>query len=216
MRKEGCAGMRASWLCPWQSFWRADLVTSQADVIPAKLMFFLFSKSRAAGVVVRMKVETDLQELRISFSHVHLYVDYVEDLSVYLKKEQKPTTNTTGENNDAVPTTTAVADSLFVSHNRDVVHQLLVGLGFRITGHRYDSSTRTVLVTSCDPRGVQFVVTSLAKTAIKDNNNNNNNNNNKTLEHDIVEDSKEGADTTTTSYRHFAAGACSHLSLCVK
>ena len=189
-------------------------ITGRCDSRQADVLFVLKIKSRC--VVVRMmKVETDLQDLRISFSHVHLYVDYVEDLSVYLTREQKPTTNTTSENNDAV-LPPAVADSLFVSHNRDVVHQLLVGLGFRITGHRYDSSTRTVLVTSCDPRGVQFVVTSLAKTAIKDNNNNNNNNNNKTLEHDIVEDSKEGADTTTTSYRHFAAGACSHLSLCVK
>ena len=72
----------------------------------------------------------------------------------------------------------------FATHGRDVVAQLIAGLGFRVTG-RYDPDiaavvaavvvvgdadttaeaakveTRTVLVTSVDPNGVRFLVTSL-------------------------------------------------------
>ena len=67
----------------------------------------------------------------------------------------------------------------FAAHGRDVVAQLIAGLGFRVTG-RYDRDiaavvgggdadaaeeeaeveTRTVLVTSVDPNGVRFLVTS--------------------------------------------------------
>jgi len=67
----------------------------------------------------------------------------------------------------------------FAAHGRDVVAQLIAGLGFRVTG-RYDPDiaavvgggdadaaeeeaeveTRTVLVTSVDPNGVRFLVTS--------------------------------------------------------
>lgn len=53
----------------------------------------------------------------------------------------------------------------FYPQQRDLVKQLLTGFGFRVTGVRFPNgevlcNTRTVLVTSKDPNGVQFVITS--------------------------------------------------------
>ena len=96
-------------------------------------------------ILCRQKVPRTIMSA-ISFSHVHLYVDKVEDLQVYKDLERQA-------NNDDFP----APEVSFVSQNRDVVKQMIVGLGFRVTRARY-GSTRSVLVTSKDPRGVQFVV----------------------------------------------------------
>lgn len=90
--------------------------------------------------------------VQVSFSHVHLYVDHVEDLSFYKHLE------------DSLSNNQCVNDVPFVPQNRDVVQQLLAGLGFRVTGARISPqqcNTRSVLVTSRDPNGVQFVVTAI-------------------------------------------------------
>ena len=134
----------------------------------------------------------------VSFSHVHLYVDAVDDIDTYKNLESRLTefslkaiiggdkyqkktgldvekcralwnsivsTNDSHEIDD--DDTNKKAEAEFVPQNRDVVKQLIAGLGFRVTGKRMagddgiESNTRSVLVTSCDPKGVQVVVTAL-------------------------------------------------------
>lgn len=61
----------------------------------------------------------------------------------------------------------------FTPHNRDVVEQLLAGFGFRVTAVRYpgtmtNTNTRSVLVTSRDPQGVQILVTAKDPTSSVD------------------------------------------------
>lgn len=95
-------------------------------------------------------------DVQVSFSHIHLYVDKVENISVYKELEDKL--------NDNVDS----SQDVFIPQSRDIVKQLLAGLGFRVTGARVPSdtvatNTRSVLVTSKDPEGVQFVVTTIDK-----------------------------------------------------
>lgn len=110
---------------------------------------------------------------KVAFSHVHLYVDHLDDLAEYKELEaqlnrfckEHPTLNTTtlshhwfDENGNHQP---------YQSQKRDIVKQWIAGLGFRITMTRYPSdtvetNTRSVLVTSKDFNGVQFVVTATA------------------------------------------------------
>jgi len=51
----------------------------------------------------------------------------------------------------------------FIPQGRDIVKQLLAGLGFRITGMSSSSTTNTknLLVTTKDPNGVQFVISAV-------------------------------------------------------
>ena len=118
----------------------------------------------------------------VSFSHVHLYVDKLEDLSVYKDLEDKLcefSRHPVHQDGEAlleqkrqvwqsIAGNTGNDEEEYVPQNRDVVKQLLSSFGFRVTGARYpsndddtSSNTRTVLVTSRDPTGVQVVVTAL-------------------------------------------------------
>jgi hypothetical protein len=111
---------------------------------------------------------------RISFSHVHLYVDHVEDILVYKDLEQRLNLLSQIKKNNPDWTLQQLAELYhhksdgedpFVPQNRDVVKQLLVAFGFRVTAVRFPRrfvvpcNTNSVLVTSRDPDGVQFVVT---------------------------------------------------------
>ncbi|GBG32026.1 4-hydroxyphenylpyruvate dioxygenase [Hondaea fermentalgiana] len=58
-------------------------------------------------------------------------------------------------------TCTALDADKFSPANQDVVEQLIVGLGWRVTAEYVGSETRSVLVTSQDARGVKIVVTQL-------------------------------------------------------
>jgi hypothetical protein len=54
----------------------------------------------------------------------------------------------------------------FVPQNCDLIKQLIVGFGFRVTGFRFpaaanNDNTRSILVTSKDPKGVQIVVSAV-------------------------------------------------------
>lgn len=52
----------------------------------------------------------------------------------------------------------------FVPQGRDIVKQLIAGLGFRVTGQSLtssSSSTRNIVLTTKDPSGVQFVISAL-------------------------------------------------------
>ena len=118
----------------------------------------------------------DLQRPIVSFSHVHLYVDHLDDLQEYKLLEDKL--------NDfckkyRTSNPTALSHYWHDEHGinppyepqrRDIVKQWIAGLGFRITGSRYPSddvetNTKSVLVTSKDFDGVQFIVTATADTS---------------------------------------------------
>jgi 4-hydroxyphenylpyruvate dioxygenase-like putative hemolysin len=110
----------------------------------------------------------------VSFSHVQLYVDQLEDIDVY--KQYENTLNDFARRSELLKTLQEKQqlwhslsgitiqppdDSQFQPHNRDVIKQLLAGLSFRVTAAKYTGSTRSVLVTSKDPQGVQILVTAL-------------------------------------------------------
>jgi hypothetical protein len=148
----------------------------------------------------------------LTYSHIHLYTDKVEDLSVYKSLEKQLNefgskaaaaggSGSFKEDDDSTNNDNVVASkqqlwksivgdgdyypTAFSSHNQDVVQQLMIGFGFRVTAARYPSSsssssssqshevsnddgvvqtttnTRSVLVTSSDPSGAKFIVTAM-------------------------------------------------------
>jgi hypothetical protein len=125
--------------------------------------------------------------LNVSFSHVQLYVDRVEDIEVYKELERylneyatkQPSLEQGAESIterrklwDSLATTSRGTQekTLFIPQNRDVVKQLIVGFGFRVTGYRFPNqqddnddsnkvNTRSLLITSRDSSGVQIIVT---------------------------------------------------------
>ena len=122
----------------------------------------------------------------VSFSHVHLYVDQLDELKNYkeLEKKLNDFADKCESKDISVDEKRATWSSIvgeskttdeFVAHGRDVVKQLLTGLAFRITAARYNgmitneksgpinTNTRSVLLTSTDPNGVQIVVTAIDK-----------------------------------------------------
>jgi hypothetical protein len=125
--------------------------------------------------VLRMQQNKQSKRPHVSFSHVHLYVDHLKDLQVYKDLEDRLTgfvkdcksplgqDIVTQQDNwrKVQPDHFAPVDeAAFVPQNRDLAQQLLAGFGFRVTGARYGAAnTRTVLVTSKDPSGVQFLLT---------------------------------------------------------
>lgn len=62
-------------------------------------------------------------------------------------------------------------EDYLINNNRDVIRQLIVGFGFRVTAIRENQTIannnnnnhaiRTVLLSSCDPKGVQILVTAM-------------------------------------------------------
>mmetsp|Transcript_10558 Transcript_10558/g.19234 ORF Transcript_10558/g.19234 Transcript_10558/m.19234 type:complete len:789 (-) Transcript_10558:209-2575(-) len=156
-------------------------IKEDADPSATSFVHSETSGLKEASVMFQSAVDGDVS---VSFSHVHLYVDRVDAMSVYKEFEQKLNMlsrriSPCSESAD-VESSRLVWESInptrfggsktgsFETENRDVVKQLLAGFGFRVTGTRMreDSAsakvnTRSVLVTSRDPRGVQFVVTAL-------------------------------------------------------
>ena len=120
-------------------------------------------------------------DVSVAFSHFHLYVDKVDDLAAYKSLENnlnsfhavlatKATPLSIGEKKELwrsllVDDGTNHFHDLpeFKPQNRDVIRQLIAGLGFRVTGFADRLSTRSVLVSSRDPDGVQILI-----SAIKD------------------------------------------------
>ncbi|KAK1734515.1 4-hydroxyphenylpyruvate dioxygenase [Skeletonema marinoi] len=130
-------------------------------------------------------------ELDIRFSHVHLYVDRVCDLSAY--KEFEDSLNLFQENYDEMTAGERIDEDEqrgifldvdvgrqiwqsitehnmddnksvaeeFASHGRDIVKQLIAGFGFRVTGCHVTSHTSTVVVTSKDANGIQIVASAM-------------------------------------------------------
>ena len=88
------------------------------------------------------------------------------------RKMWKSITNSSSKSGNSTSTTDTSYDinkeeseEEFVTQNRDVIKQLIAGFGFRVTATRMagdegvHSNTRTALVTSADPCGVQILVT---------------------------------------------------------
>ena len=119
-----------------------------------------------------------IQDLEVSFSHVQLYVDHVEDISVYKELEEtlnkfhaEATHRSCIERRqlwDKLAGKHSSQSTDFVAHNRDVIKQLMVGFGFRVTGYRFpqpeknNANTKSLLVTSRDSSGVQIIFTAVA------------------------------------------------------
>jgi len=117
----------------------------------------------------------------IHFSHNHFYVDSLKDLEEYKQLESRlnefaasSSSSTSGPRIDVKtgaaswvslrdkygdPVTGASHLSEYSAAQQDLVEQLLVGLGWRITGVHDGKSTRSFVVTSKDPEGVKFVIT---------------------------------------------------------
>jgi hypothetical protein len=118
------------------------------------------------------------QDIQVSFSHIQLYTDRIGDIEEYKDLEDSLNAFAKRSSSNEISdrrkvwqslTPSAIPDEAFVSQNRDVVKQLLVGFGFRVTGYRFPNeddktNTRSLLVTSRDPNGVQIVVTAIDKT----------------------------------------------------
>ncbi|CAE7242014.1 unnamed protein product [Symbiodinium microadriaticum] len=110
----------------------------------------------------------------VSFSHVHIYCDALKDLAEYKKLEEKlnefgrqPLDNVAAgrdawlalASSHGNPVTGERDPQKWTGHKQDVVEQMLVGLGWRVTGFGQTASTRSVAVTSSDNEGVKFVIT---------------------------------------------------------
>eukprot|EP00804_Cyclotella_cryptica_P005646 CCRYP_000041-RA/>CCRYP_000041-RA protein AED:0.08 eAED:0.08 QI:234/1/1/1/1/0.87/8/1429/370 len=135
------------------------------------------------------------QGFDIQFSHVHLYVDRVDDLHEYKQfedsinkfhhdydatasssnqhgtsmRQDHPMNVVKGQEiwtsiQNSIANSPHVSSECYSSHGRDVVKQLIAGFGYRVTGcypaADATSSSKTVLVTSNDPMGIQIVVSS--------------------------------------------------------
>jgi hypothetical protein len=120
--------------------------------------------------------------LSVSFSHLQLFVDKLDSLETYKQFEDflnqydaaatKSTMSTTDERRQLWESYLEgdVPEKAFVSQNRDIVKQLMAGVGFRVTGCRFPSDENTantisLLMTSRDPRGVQILVSAIAADA---------------------------------------------------
>jgi hypothetical protein len=140
---------------------------------------------------VKAKEKLDHSVPQISFSHVQIYVDHLDDLGVYKSLETSLNTldsrlgwNANEEHKDDTQVFVSAQNILqvkrslwqslcydgvthgegvqqqpFVPQNRDIVKQLLVGFGMRVTGTCQGDGTMSVLVTSKDSCGIQIVVT---------------------------------------------------------
>ena len=120
---------------------------------------------------------TEKPAISICFSHIQLFVDHVEPLDVYKALEQQLNHYDAAEKSSHLSLLErrqlwesirgeAVKED-FAPENRDILKQLITGLGFRVTGHRCPSpsnsaNTISLLLTSRDPGGVQIVVSSLS------------------------------------------------------
>lgn len=128
---------------------------------------------------------------KVSFSHVHMYCDSLKDLAEYKKLEGKlnsfakkvcPTGDIkvpldvsagraawlelSSEHGD--PVTGKKDPAEFKVSGQDVVEQMLVGLGWRITGMCKNSETCTLAITSPEYAGVKFLATAHCQSTMED------------------------------------------------
>lgn len=125
---------------------------------------------------------TETERNGISFSHVHLYVDRVDDVLYYKHLEehlnQLAALKQQTTMKELMKSKRHRMTTHFCSQHRDIVKQLLVAFGFRVTAVRFPNhnvlcNTRTVVISSRKmQQGVQFVITSRTNpkyhTAVED------------------------------------------------
>jgi len=110
----------------------------------------------------------DSETLQLSYSHVHFHCDALRSLEDYKALEDKlnrigdPAQNSIDylqqrwqDVNDGV----APSPEDYSPVDQDLVEQLLVGLGWRITAAYSGPATQTFVVSSPDAQGAQFVIT---------------------------------------------------------
>lgn len=117
----------------------------------------------------------------LSFSHVHAYCDTLKPLSEYklLEKKLNVFAKLTPDGIEAGrkawldlsekhgnPITGVKDPAEWMGAEQDVVEQLLVGLGWRITGKHVGSSTHSLVVTSPAKQGATFIFTAHTKKAM--------------------------------------------------
>jgi len=116
----------------------------------------------------------------VRFSHVHLYCDSLKDLEEYKGLEAKLNSFVPGVAGSAdspadvaagrskwlalsetvgYPATGNKDPAQWKASEQDIVEQMLVGLGWRVTGLHRGPETTSLVVTSADPEGVKFVAT---------------------------------------------------------
>ncbi|CAJ1368799.1 unnamed protein product [Effrenium voratum] len=139
------------------------------SLLPAGLALgFLFYALPSAFAGVRQQLRSRTA-MSVSFSHVHIYCDELKELSEYKSLESKLNEFNAGCGDLAAARQTwlrlwdgkpavGTDPAQWRGHGQDVVEQMLVGLGFRVTGFG-QSDTRTMVVTSKDAEGVKFVIT---------------------------------------------------------
>lgn len=172
------------------------LGVSQNHALAISLSSTTVARAPKATDTALLEAQESKHDASLSFSHVHLYVDRVEDLDVYKQLERDLLSATeSGMHvdgstdcldyetcretwNAVVCADNSCAGQPFVSQGRDVVKQLMTGLGFRVTASTEgaqdlagSANTRSLLVTSRDPNGVQYVVTAINDEAAADSTN---------------------------------------------
>lgn len=114
---------------------------------------------------------------QVKFSHIQIYVDTLDDLEVYkalernlcefvdaLKSLDKNSSiDRSGKrqlwNSTATDGNEKIQFEKFLPQHRDVIKQLMVGFGMRVTGAHSGYGTKSFLVTTKDLGGVQMVIT---------------------------------------------------------
>eukprot|EP00929_Paragymnodinium_shiwhaense_P003041 TRINITY_DN103432_c0_g1_i1.p1 TRINITY_DN103432_c0_g1~~TRINITY_DN103432_c0_g1_i1.p1 ORF type:complete len:732 (-),score=93.24 TRINITY_DN103432_c0_g1_i1:11-2206(-) len=136
------------------------------------------SSSRPRFVARAASVTTD--EPQVRFSHIHMYADTLRPIHDYKKLEKtlNALASATGSGGQSGVDLATVRDHWLSSREKheepvvglktvddwqgsgqDVVEQMLVGLGWRVTGVCDSSETKTYALTSSDESGVKVVVT---------------------------------------------------------
>ena len=104
------------------------------------------------------------------YDHLHFFVDKLQPLSHYKAIEDRlnefAKVNATGSADDVGAAREAwlalgpSADpAAFQVHGRDLVEQMLYAFGWRITAQHEGRETRSLLLSTVDPRGARFVMT---------------------------------------------------------
>lgn len=132
-------------------------------------------------------MEPSLSQLEVRYSHVHIYCDSLRPLLQHKKLEEK--LNDFAEKlsleeagdvergheawlqlaskHPQVQAGCADAEQ-YSPAGQDLVEQLLVGLGWRVTGSYDGTETQSLVVTSQDPEGVKFVLTAFTGGSLED------------------------------------------------
>ncbi|CAK9067416.1 unnamed protein product [Durusdinium trenchii] len=130
----------------------------------------------------------------VSFSHVHIYCDSLKELEEYKTLEEKLNSFSRhswdqldqmrskwrdlwdgspviGHSDPTESETVDLSGSSTLGwkgHQQDVVEQMLVGLGWRVTGFCDTADTRTLAITSRDGAGVRFLITAHKERSMSD------------------------------------------------